>query len=404
MSGRQAGEAGSEMAASGDDPYSKGSGSERSTAWTPAQGIPPRRSSSSSFVPPANEFTSGIQPVGSAPVRERRGSVTVSLEAAALLSSKLAAPADVRGAAQLLERSLHVPARASILLVVSTEEETGLGAAILSAANELQIHPLVYLVDPREPLNAAFLKRLSLQVEEVAACIAIQAATPFAPALVECLAAHASAVFLEVPSDAVARQALRADLEELHRLGVNLVRRASSTSAVEILSGLDAVLTVELHEGRAPVHHGGEPAAGKPLRLPAGQLVFECLGADGTLSVDGGIWLEGGAVLGRGSSTKLHVASGFVENVTGSNADEVNEALRNDPSLRRVSGLGFGTNTSLVAGVGVRELDLCMPGAYVLLGAWTDPRTMVAAVPRRPGVRAGSETWMGRGRWARELL
>jgi hypothetical protein len=146
------------------------------------------------------------------------------------------------------------------------------------------------------------------------------------------------------------------------------------------------------------------PSPGKPLVLPAGQVIVRCTRADGTLTADGGAWLEDGRVIGRGATLRLEIESGKISRVTGAAAAELEEALGARPALRRVAAVGFGTNTSLVAGVGAKEVDLTLPGAFLLLGEMSDPRKMLALVPRRPGVRGEDEAWMVRGRWGRELV
>lgn len=74
------------------------------------------------------------------------------------------------------------------------------------------------------------------------------------------------------------------------------------------------------------------------------------------------------------------------------------------PELRRIAGVGFGTNPGLISGVGAKFLELCLPGVHLLLGDLDAPRHRVAIIPRRPEVRTEREAWMVRGRYARQLI
>jgi hypothetical protein len=290
------------------------------------------------------------------------------------------------------------------MLLVSVEESGELGAALLSATRALDLDPVVYLVDPNEGGTSIFYRRLAMQMPDVAACVAVQGSTPFAPALLEVIATQASSVLVDAPTDAVTRQVLRADLDELHRLGLAVIERAQATTRIELSSGLAELVTLDLDRSRGPIHHGGRPERYQPLLLPAGQVIFGASRAEGTITAEGGVWLADGTVIGRGASTYLEIEAGRVTRARGATSDELNQLFDDEPSLRRVNSVGFGTNTSLVAGVGARALDLCLPGACLLLGESKDPRKMVAVVPRRPGIRGGDEAWMVRGRWGRALL
>jgi hypothetical protein len=399
------------MTGSGDDPRAKAEDPEEERGAHPSRssGIPPREAPQT-LVPPDSDYVSGIQTRSKSlhPTvslgQERRGSVTVSLEAQAILTTKEPAPADTRGAARLFERTLGLKANSKIMLLVSVEEEGALGAAFLSATRALELDPVVYLVDPNEGGTSIFSRRLAMQMPDVAACVAVQGSTPFAPALLEVIATQASSVLVDASTDAVARQVLRADLDELHRLGLALIERAEATSRVELSSGLAELVTVDLDRSRRPIHHGGRAERYESLVLPAGNVIFGAARAEGTIAADGGVWLDDGSVIGRGASTYLELEGGKVTRARGATADELNQLFDDDPSLRRVNSIGFGTNTSLVAGVGARALDLCLPGAYLLLGESKDPRKMVAVMPRRPGIRGGDDAWMVRGRWGRALL
>jgi hypothetical protein len=395
------------MNGSGDDPRAKRGASDEEQASQPprSSGFAPS-SRSQTFAPPASDYVSGITTKSDRPAlgQERRGSVTISLEAQSILAGKDVAAADTRGAARLLASTLQLRPRSALMILVSVEEEASLGAAFLAAVGGLGIDPVVYLVDPNEGANSVFIRRLSAQMADVSACVAVQGSAPFSPALIEAISAHPSAVIIDVPSDAVARQVLRADLEELHRLGVNLISRLEATTRLELSSGLAETLTLDLDRLREPIHYGGQPSPGKPLVLPAGQVIVRCTRADGSMTADGGAWLEDGRVIGRGASSRLEIENGMIQRVTGAAADDLEQALTARPGLRRVTAVGFGTNTSLVAGVGAKEVDLTLPGVFLLLGEMSDPRKMMAVVPRRPGVRGEGEAWMVRGRWGRELV
>lgn len=360
------------------------------------------------------ELESGVQPLAHAPtippppkseIRERKGSVTFSPDA---LNQLMIVPVDaveLRGARRLLEHALAgIPPEGEILLIVESGEPRALAAAIERAARERGHETRAYLIDPHEPEVSSFAKRLELQAAEACAALLIHGEFRLSPAILRAARSAPRRLSLDAPSEAVAKQLLRLDLDEIERLGLRLIEKVKHSPSFEISSGHAEQLFVEVDLNAAPIHYGGRVRDEVPLYLPAGQLIFRPRKLEGTIAADGGVWLEDGTAIGRSVMNRFVIAGGEIVDVEGPNAESILNTIEKNPRLRQVAGIGFGTNPGLISGVGAKVLELCLPGVHLLLGDLDAPRQRVAIIPRRPEVRTESEAWIVRGRFSRELI
>ena len=356
------------------------------------------------------EPMSGVQPLSSAPStipppsRERRGSVTFSPDALGALSTLPVEAADLRGAERLLDHALAGTSKGEILLIIENGEAKTLAAAIERAASERGHETRAYLIDPHEPEISAFSRRLELQASEACAVFLFHGEFRLSPAILRAAQKAPRRISFDTPTEAVARQLLRLDLDEIERLGQKLISKIQRMPRFEISSGYGDQLYAEADLHAPPIHYGGRVRDEFPLYLPAGQLVFRPASLDGTLTADGGVWLEDGSAIGRSLMNRVTIAGGAISDIEGPSAQAMLEALEKSPHLRKVAGIGFGTNPGLISGVGAKVLELCLPGVHLILGDLDAPRQRVTLIPRRPELRTEREAWMVRGRYSRELL
>lgn len=379
----------------------------------------PRRSRTTTV---SMEAVSRIQPIGNAatipppPTRARRGSVTFSPDALSVIRAIPVEAADLRGAERLFG---HVFAKASgatagatygaaprgeILLIVENGEVKSLAAALAKAAIGRGYETRCYLIDPHEPELAAFSRRLEMQAAESSAVFLLHGEFRLQASILRAVQSAPTRISLDASTDAVAKQLLRSDLAEIERLGQLLIDRVRRCPRFEISSGYAERLEAEIDLNASPIHYGGRLLPRFPLYLPAGQLIFTPLSLQGSIAADGGIWLEDGAAIGRSAMNRLTISSGLIREVEGPDREDMLRILDERPELRRIAGVGFGTNPGLISGVGAKFLELCLPGVHLLLGDLDAPRHRVAIIPRRPEVRTEREAWMVRGRYARQLI
>ena len=351
------------------------------------------------------------QPISSSVFRRRvPSSATMSAHDALLDTPKDASL--MPGARNALANALGLePGQSFVLLTEAGYEDVA--SALLRAANELGLHTRTFMLDPETCERELFVERIIGELEEADASALVASRTGLPPRFRQSIVSvrgqrrHAHMVGV---SPSMMRQSMRADYQEMHRLGERLIARLSKASEIVVKSGLNEELILRPD----PTHrwYNGSGLLRSPgfTNLPAGEVSTCPATVDGSICPDGGVWLPKGPV--RGPRTSLQFRDGRVVGIEGSARDDILEALGGDENGRRVGQMCFGTNVNVLTPIGAMLQDSKIPGFHLILGyscpehtgATWNSRVMVPMLVRRADVVVDGKPLLVRGRYARELL
>jgi hypothetical protein len=341
--------------------------------------------------------------------RVRRESITVSHDAESHLAALPADPSLAVPARAVLESALGLVTGQRVVLVVEVGCET-FGRALLAEAVELGLETRTYLLDLATSRSVPFRARLETHLAEADGSVMVGTVGGLDAELRRRVCTlpgkrrHAHMVGI---TDAMIRQSLRSDWNDVHAVGERLRARLAMAKRIEVDSGPGCVLRVEL--GDETRWHNGSGRLREPgfSNLPGGEVVTSPARVDGAYRADGGLWLHDGTAI-RGSHV-LRFHRGSLVEVEGPDAEAVWAAVDSDPNGRRVGQIAFGTNLNVLTPIGAMLQDLKMPGLHLVLGYSCPEHTgatwcassMVAALGRRLDVVVDGEPVLVRGRYAR---
>ncbi len=343
--------------------------------------------------------------------RVRRDSITVSVDAEAHLRSLDLDSSLMPGARNAIRDALGLRAEDRLLLVVGKSHEM-MGAALLEAAQELQVTTRTYLVDIVDSRSEPFMKRLEMRMDECDASILVgdpsEMEQPFRKRVCVRPGRRRHAHMIGITAEMM-RQSMRVDYAEVHSLGERVREAVSRSRNLTVVSGPASRLTIELDPQAR--WHNGSGWLRKPgfTNLPGGEVVTCPASVSGRFHADGGVWLPDGTHL-RGLTFEFR--EGHVVGIRGRGSEQLDSVLDADENGRRVGQVAFGTNVGVLTPIGAMLQDLKMPGLHLVLGyscpeqtgaAWSST-VIVAVLCRRPDVSVDGEPIMVRGRYAKHLL
>jgi hypothetical protein len=342
-------------------------------------------------------------------VRVRRDSITISQDAETHLAATPPDPALAGPARAVLTSALGLSRGAMLVLVVEVGCEP-FGRAILAEAIDLGLHTRTYLVDYVTSRSAPFRARLEGHLAEADGSVMIGTVGGLDAEFRRRVCTlpgkrrHAHMVGL---TEAMVRQSLRADWNEVHAVGERLRERLGTVRRIEVDSAPGCVLKIDLD----PQHrwHNGSGRLREPgfSNLPGGEVITCPSRVDGAYRADGGIWLADGTAVRAAHVLRFY--RGSLVEVEGPDSEVIWKAVDADPQGRRVGQVAFGTNLNVLTPIGAMLQDLKMPGFHLVLGyscpeqtgaTWCS-QSMVAALGRRVDALLDGEPVLVRGRYAR---
>lgn len=351
------------------------------------------------------------QPISSSVFRRRVPS-SANLSAHDALLDTPKDPSLMPGARNALTHALGLkPGMSFVLMAEAGYEEVA--SAMLRAASELGLLTRTFMLDPEQCERELFVERILGELEESDASALVASRTGLPPRFRQSLVSirgqrrHAHMVGV-TPS--MMRQSMRADYQEMHRLGEALIARLSKATEIVVDSGAGEQLVLRPEAAHRWYNGSGLLRAPGFTNLPAGEVMTCPATASGSIRPDGGIWLPKGPV--RGPRTTLRFEAGRVVEVTGSAREEVLAILDGDENGARVGQMCFGTNVNVLTPIGAMLQDSKIPGFHLILGyscpehtgARWNSEVMVPLLVRRADVRVDGKPLLVRGRYARELL
>lgn len=277
-------------------------------------------------------------------------------------------------ARRVLDDCLRVVPSNRVLLVAEPEFE-GLAAAILEDAEARDIPLDIMLVTGEEGQSDQLIGRLKVRIERYDRSILIcTRALPrkFRSVLTEIGDSERRHAHLLGINDAVFRQGLRADFQEVEAIGEALLKKLDGDVTIEVTGRGGTKLTARPDTSCLWHNQSGILRAPGWTNLPAGELATVPAAVDGVFVPDGGLWLTDGTQIDRaiGSRLTIHLADGHVERVEGP-ADVVAQLeahMDGGEYGRRVAQISFGTNVGVLATIGLVAQDAKLPGFHLTLG------------------------------------
>ncbi len=284
------------------------------------------------------------------------------------------APHLADAAARILDDCLRVASSSRVLLAHEPAFE-GLAAAALAALDGRQIPCSVMRVAPERSSAPALIDearaRLALADRSILIC-----GRGTVRELRTCFteidgSARRHAHLLGI-NDAVVRQGLRADFEAIEALGARLLSRLGPSSEIRVTSPGGTALTARPDPTCVWHNQSGILRGPGWTNLPSGELATCPASVDGVFAPDGGVCLTDGTLFDRADAARLrvHLEGGRVTRVEGpaEAARRLTEHLDGDRDGRRVGQISFGTNTDVLATIGVVAQDSKLPGFHLTLG------------------------------------
>ncbi len=323
-------------------------------------------------------------------------------------------PSLMPGARNALTKALGLqPGQRFVLLAQAGYEDVA--AALLRAAVELGVETRSFVLDEETCERELFVQRIVGELAEAdgSALVASRNGLPraFRRAVMEIQGQRRHAHMVGV-TPSMMRQSIRADHEEMHRLGERLIAHVGSCREIVVRSGVNEELvlrpdpTLRWHNGSGLLRAPGF------TNLPAGEVFATPASVEGTLVPDGGVWLPKGPALGRSSRITMRFEGGRLVGADGPESDDIMAAVGQEPDGARVGQMCFGTNVGVLTPIGAMLQDSKIPGFHLILG-YTCPELtgatwnsgiLVPMLVRRADVTVDGKPLLVRGRYARELL
>ncbi len=212
-------------------------------------------------------------------------------------------------------------------------------------------------------------------------------------------------------TEEVIRQSLAADHVEIAELGEKLIQRTRPSSTIRVTSPAGTSLVVRTDPARRWHNEHGILHGPGWTNLPAGEVITSPAAVDGVFVPDGGVWMTDGSGLDRAAAQRLRLSFSEGRLVDAEGADEAVRALfehlDSGTHGRRVGQVSFGTNTGVVAPIGVSCQDVKLRGFHLILGysapeltgaTWNGDR-LVQLLQRRASVSIDGLEVLANGRY-----
>ncbi|MEM9191479.1 MAG: aminopeptidase [Myxococcota bacterium] len=322
-----------------------------------------------------------------------------------------------RSAEQVVQVCLGLRQGERLVLIADSAEEE-FGAAVFQAATAAGAAISAFIVGSAELVNSAFHSRLTATLAtadaSVLVCSIEGVPRSFRRHIIQVKGKPRRHAHILGINESVLRQSMMADYDEVDRVGRHLRERLRKGNALHVTTSTGTDLRVEfLPNHRWHLASGVQREAGW-TNFPGGELLTSPGSVDGVYVPDGGAWLPDGATIERAARIQLHFERGVLRRMEGDSAviDQLERAIATSPQARRVGQVAFGTNTGVLAPIGVMLQDLKMPGFHLTLGYpapddtganWTCP-VEVPLRTRRPDVAIDETLVMVRGKYVAGIL
>ncbi len=366
--------------------------------------------------PPSEPSADSDAPEHTPSTRVRRESITITRDARTYLELQAVDVTLAPGARNILLGGLAALSGEELVLICEASSQS-IATAILNEATDAGLEVQPYLVGPEQASNEAFIRRILSVLDDSELSIAITSRQSALPdAFLEQLVVRAGEprrhAHLIGMTEAMMRQSMRGDFQEIAGLGRRLLSRLKGAGKLAVSAGAKTLLEVDFDESHRWHLNDCMQHKGGWMRLPGGELYTTPARVTGTLIPDGGIWLPDGHEIELPRRVSLRFLDGKLIEAEGPGAERLMDSLAGDKNAARVGRFVFGVNTGLLTSIGAQAQDLTMPGVYLVLGDPSAERTGAAwssgvAIPvavRRPDVSLDGVPLMVRGRYARDLL
>lgn len=347
------------------------------------------------------------------------GPSTLSSEAIERIASVPFGAELLPGARNAIRTCLGVNAGDEVTLVVESETgQTEMGAALLAAAREVTDKIHAYLLVAEHARVERLVQRILARLADSDASVLVSTVTglphEFRRRVVDAGGARRRHAHMLGLTPATLAQGMRADYEEVARLGQRLEERLLRTSTIEVRTVVGTDLRVRLDPKLRWHHESGILRAPGWINLPSGEIATTPADVDGVLVPDGGVWSGADGEVPRASRLKLSIRGGRLVQIDGRDDDAraaIEAIVDRDPNGRRVGQFGFGTNLAVLTPVGSLLQDQKMPGVHVglghpfggLTGATWSSTVELPLLVRRPDVMLDGVPVMVRGKYIAEL-
>lgn len=343
----------------------------------------------------------------------------MTLQARDRLLAREVDPRLLPGARNVVRAGLGVQPGHKVVLVVEIGEAIEpLAAAFLREAEEAGGEVFVYLVNEQNASSEPAIVRMVGRLVEADASLFIGSLTglptAFRRRIVSAGGERRRHGHMVDASPAILVQSLRADFEEVHRIGERLLACVEKARSIHVTTSTGTDVRFRLDPSHRWHHESGLQRKPGWVNLPAGEVGTCPASVDGVVVPDS-TWTTARGELPRGARLRLHFDSGRLVEIETREKD-VLDALTahvdSDANGRRVGQIGFGTNVAVVTPIGSLLQDQKMPGVHLSLGhpfgeltgaAWTSA-VEVPLLIRRPDVSVDGTVVMVRGRYTAGIL
>ena len=348
------------------------------------------------------------------------GPATLSQEALDRLGEIAFDPQLLAGARNAMRTCLGVTAGQEVTLIVDADpQQAELGAALLAATKEITPNVRAYLLVAEHARVESLVKRLLERLSESDASVLVSGLgslpVDLRRRIIDVGGPRRRHAHLLGLTTATFAQGMRADYEEVARLGERLLERLVRAKELSVTTSTGTDLRVRVDPSMRWHHESGLLRSPGWLNLPSGEITTTPGDVEGVCVPDGGVWSVTEGALPRALRLRLELRGSRVVAVSGRDEEaraRFVEMIDGDANGRRVGQFGFGTNIAVLAPVGSLLQDQRMPGVHLQLGephgtltgaAWRSS-VEVPMVVRRPDVWIDGEPVMVRGKYVAALL
>ena len=338
----------------------------------------------------------------------------MTLQARERLLAREVDPRLLPGARNVIRACLRVqPGHKVVLVVEASEAIEPLGAAFLIEAEQAGGECFVYLMNETHTASEAVVSRLIDRLEDADASLLVASISglprAFRRRLVDAGGARRRHGHMVDASPAILVQSLRADFEEVQRIGERLLDRLKNAQMIHVVTSTGTDVRFRLDPAHRWHQESGLLSNPGWVNLPAGE-VGTCPGSVDGVVVPDATWTTESGELPRAARLRLHFTAGRLTEIETREKDVVDALtayVDTDVNGRRVGQFGFGTNVAVLTPIGSLLQDQKMPGVHLSLGHpfgaltganWTST-VEVPLLIRRPDVTIDGRPVMVRGRY-----
>lgn len=305
--------------------------------------------------------------------RLRRTSGTWKADPSILLLGKPLDPSIEPGAKNAVRTCLGVRPEDRVVLIVEAGLET-LASPFFRELQAVGAQVEVFVVDVEQCAQALFVDRVVDRLSQATVSLLLSSMSGLPASFRRAvIAAPGERRHGHMPgiSASMLQQSMRADFEEVHRLGERLIAVLGRGGTLTVSTPRGTALTVKVGTRYRWHNESGILRTPGWMNLPAGELLTVPESLDGELVPDGGIWDPHGELVDAADRLCLKFVGGRLLDVEERKAGASMrwlDRLDTYENGRQVGQIGFGTNTGILTAVGTLLQDLKKPDFHVTLG------------------------------------